>query len=141
MPVVAWASVIWVFSTDSFSGSGTSRFLGPLLEILLPWADENQLLLAHALVRKLAHVTEYAILAILTFRALSDDRRTVGRVALWTVSLCVLYAGTDEFHQTFVASRTAAATDVLLDSAGAALGAALAVWVSGLISSGRRSRA
>lgn len=137
--------MIWVFSTDSFSGTGTSRFLTPLLELLLPWADEAQLDLAHAVVRKTAHVTEYAILAVLTFRALADPVRTPGQIALWTIVLCATYAATDEFHQTFVASRTGAVSDVLLDTAGAGLGAGIgaqmAGWLGWSVSSDRRSRA
>ncbi len=133
--------MIWVFSTDSFSGTGTSRFLTPLLEFLLPWADAEQLRLGHALIRKLGHVTEYAILALLTFRALTGSEWTVRKVTLWTVVLCGSYAATDEFHQAFVESRTGAVSDVLLDTAGAGLGAWVATWLGWPLSSDRRSRA
>lgn len=139
--MIAWASVIWIFSTDDFSGTGTGRFLTPVLQFLMPWADESQIRLAHAFVRKLGHVVEYALLALLVFRALDDRGRAVGRRALGTLGLCALYAATDEFHQAFVASRTSAASDVLLDTLGAGVGVAIAVWLGVPFSSGRRSPA
>ena len=133
--------MIFLFSTDSFSGTGTSRFLFPLLELLLPWADAEQIEFAHGLVRKLAHVTEYAILSLLMLRALADDERSPVQLGLWAVALCASYAATDEFHQAFVASRTSAVQDVLLDTLGAAIAAGVAVSLGWPVSSGRRSRA
>ena len=127
-PVVAWASVIWVFSTDSFRGEETSEILGPVLAILLPWADAEQLRIAHALARKLAHVTEYGILAALVVRALHSSEASLARTVLGAIALSATYAATDELHQSFVASRTGAVSDVLLDTLGASLGAAVAGW-------------
>ncbi len=127
-PVVAWASLIWVFSTDSFRGSETRGLLEPLFEVLLPWASAEQLKIVHAGVRKLAHITEYAVLALLVFRALYAGPLTVGRSLLGAIVLSAAYAATDEFHQSFVASRTGAVSDVLLDTFGAGLGAGIAGW-------------
>lgn len=139
--MAVWAALIWSLSTDAFSGDGTGRFLTPVLEILLPGASPDTIGIAHAVVRKLAHVTEYAILAVLLLRALYDPERQSRPVALSAVALCALYAVTDEFHQSFVASRTAAVSDVLLDTVGAAVGAGLASWAGRSFSSGRRSPA
>ncbi len=138
LPVVAWASVIWLFSTDAFRGSSTGSVLTPLLEFLLPWADAGTIGALHALVRKLAHVTEYGILALLLFRAINTPQRSVARVAQWAWVLAAAYAASDEFHQSFVPSRTGALADVVLDSLGAALGVALAVWLTQRFSWGRR---
>ena len=71
LPVIVWAGVIWTLSSDAFSGDHTSGLLVPLLNVLLPGASPATLLAAHAAVRKLAHVTEYAVLAVLVFRALA----------------------------------------------------------------------
>lgn len=73
------------------------------------------------LIRKAAHMTEYAILFILWHRALrlSGARRP----ALWAFAVCVLYAAGDEFHQSFTPERGPSPVDVAIDSAGA--GAAL----------------
>lgn len=133
--------MIWILSTDSFSGAGTSRFLGPILELLMPWADGDQLQIAHAVVRKMAHVTEYAILGALVLRALDEPDRKPARVVLGTILLCAMYAMIDEYHQTYVASRVGAVSDVLLDTGGASLGAGVALWFGWPSSWGRRSRA
>ena len=70
--------------------------------------------------RKCAHATEYAILALLLLRA-------TGSFA-WAWSLAVVYAASDEIHQTFVPGRHGSPVDVAIDAAGAALGLAAAVY-------------
>jgi VanZ family protein len=75
------------------------------------------------LVSKLAHVTEYAVLGWLIQHA-RDDRR----VGWQSWLMAAIYAATDEFHQSFTPGRHPLATDVLIDSLGAAIGAAIAVW-------------
>jgi VanZ family protein len=70
-------------------------------------------------------VGEYAILALLLLRAAtlmpnSKPSIPILYVSVWGV--CLFVAATDEFHQTFVVSRGAAAADVMIDSAGAILG-------------------
>lgn len=133
--------MIWIFSTDAFSGTGTSRLLGPVLELLIPWAEADELTVAHAVVRKMAHVAEYAVLGVLVLRALDEPGRAQGRIVLGTISLCAVYAMTDEYHQTYVASRVGAVSDVLLDTGGATLGTVAASWFRRPSSWGRRSRA
>jgi VanZ family protein len=93
-PVIAWAAVIFAFS--SVPGLGTD--LGAWDTVL----------------RKCAHAAEYAVLAALLFRAL-------GR-ALPSFLLGFAYAVTDELHQEFVRGRHASPFDVSLDAAGLALG-------------------
>ena len=79
--------------------------------------------------RKLAHATEFAILAALLVRAFGDP---------WRAALvAVLYAISDELHQSFVAGRQGAVLDVVIDSAGVVAGVLLAArWRR----SGRRNR-
>lgn len=80
--------------------------------------------LAYLLLRKAAHFTEYALLAALWWRALRT--RIPGRTALIAAfAISVAYAATDEFHQTFVATRVGTPRDVLIDAAGAAFAIAL----------------
>jgi VanZ family protein len=67
--------------------------------------------------RKLAHMGEYAVLTGLFFRAAAQSvgkRRALGYAALFAVT----YALTDEYHQTFVAGRSGNAVDVSIDSLG-----------------------
>ena len=66
------------------------------------------------LLRKLAHAAEYALLGLLLARAV--------RVPWLAVGLGVLYAVSDEVHQSFVAGRRGAPLDVLVDAVGVTLG-------------------
>jgi VanZ family protein len=120
LPPLAWMGVIVVLSTDVGSYEHTGRFLLPLFQWLLPSATPLQLDAVHALTRKAAHITEYAILTFLWFRALAGGARWSSRVAGWTALAAGLaWACLDEAHQMFVLSRTPSAGDVALDGMGA----------------------
>jgi VanZ family protein len=124
--------LIFAGSTDSASSGQTSRLLGPLLRWLLPGLSEPAVGLAVHAIRKAAHVTEYAVLAGLWWRALRRPVRRDPRPWTWpppgrALIACALWAAADELHQSFTATRTASAWDVLLDVAGAGLGL-LALW-------------
>lgn len=141
LPVVAWAAVISLLSSDSFSGDHTATLLQPLLALLLPGAGPETIAAAHAVLRKLAHVTEYAVLALLVFRALARPERSAGALAFGALAFCAVYASLDELHQSFVPSRGASPLDVALDTFGAALGIAVRLATRSRISAGRRSPA
>ena len=70
------------------------------------------------ILRKLAHMTEYALLTMLWAWALQPVTRAGIPIA---AAIAVLYAVSDEYHQTFVAGRAGTVTDVLIDSAGVAV--------------------
>jgi VanZ family protein len=99
LPVLAWAAVIFAFSSipSLSSGLGTWDYV----------------------LRKCAHVTEYAILGALLLRAF-------GREAPAFIAGLV-YAASDEFHQHFVRGRHAAPLDVAIDGVGILIG--LIVWL------------
>ena len=129
LPAVAWACVISVLSTDVFSSEHTSRFILPALHLIFPRAGAETLALMHAVIRKAAHVTEYFIFSIFLVRGLrGQDRGWKMRWALWAVVIAAGYAGLDEFHQSFVPSRTASPWDALLDTAGASA-AQVVLWI------------
>ncbi len=71
--------------------------------------------------RKLAHITVFGILCILIQRATQLEGVAERRSWYAAFALTILYAISDEFHQSFVAGRSAAATDVLYDTLGAAI--------------------
>ncbi len=75
--------------------------------------------------RKIVHAGEFGLLAFLWWRAL---RTRAGRrgAALAAFAISVVYAGTDELHQTFVDGRHGSPLDVLIDTTGAALATFLA---------------
>jgi VanZ family protein len=99
LPVFAWAAVIFAFSSIPSLSSG----LGDWDTVL----------------RKGAHITEYAILGALLYRALG--------VEALALAIGIAYAATDELHQHFVRGRHASPIDVGIDAVGLALG--MIVWV------------
>jgi VanZ family protein len=89
--------------------------------------------LIHHVIRKSGHFTEYFILSLLLLHALRAGTRDFSlRWALIAILIVAGYASLDEFHQSFVPGRTAAVTDVLLDTCGGAaaqlLVALLVLW-------------
>jgi VanZ family protein len=99
IPVVLWAAVIFTLSSVPDLGTGLGTW-----DLVL---------------RKIAHAAEYALLGALLYRAV---RRPAA-----ALTLASAFAVTDEFHQTFVAGRHGSPVDWLIDTAGAAIGVALAV--------------
>lgn len=112
----AWGpSIVWMVVIFSLSSRSS-------LPLLLPGLPDW-------IVRKLGHVVEYAILAVLLWRAL----RLVGcpkRPAAAAFSIAVLYAVSDELHQTFVPGRHGTPLDVMIDAGGAIVGLTAAqLWL------------
>src|SRR4249919_2100820 len=99
LPVVAWAAVIFAFSSipSLSSGLGTSDYV----------------------LRKIAHVTEYAILGALLYRAFEREAPAL--------ATGIAYAATDELHQHFVRGRHASVVDVAIDAVGVTLG--MVIWL------------
>ena len=126
-PLIIWASLIFIASSSLMSASHTGAMMGPLLHWLFPHASEPTLAIIHFAVRKAAHFTEYAILALLAARAFRTSSRELLRQRWFWVSLLfiVIYALSDEYHQSFVPSRTASIYDSMIDSAG---GLTALVW-------------
>jgi len=121
-PAALWMVIIFLASADSASVVHSSSILEPLFRWIFPKITFNQLEWIKFFARKAAHMTEFALLALLLLRALSHDR---GEVRKWISSAWVLataYAASDELHQLFVPGRNGTITDVLIDSFGAALG-------------------
>ncbi len=125
LPLLIWLGVIFVGSTSVMSAEHTSRYVVPFLLWLKPGMSPNAIWTILVVARKCAHVTEYAVLALLLWRALRSVA-TLGRkrLSLFGAVLlgCALFAASDEFHQTFVKSRTPSIRDVFLDVGGALLG-------------------
>ena len=124
LPVVVWASVIFFFSTEHFSAPQSSRILEPLLRWLFPAIALEQVAFVQIAIRKLAHWLEYFILAVLLYRALHAESggRSSVRPAAWTITFALVWAATDEFHQSLVPSRSASIVDVMIDGLGGVFG-------------------
>ena len=119
LPVLAWMIFIFIGSTDLLSAEHTSRFIGPFLHWFAPDVSDATVASIQLVVRKCAHLTEYAILAALLYRAFRQNQQRVGRAFAVSFFIAAVYAALDEFHQSFVASRTASPWDVLIDCVGA----------------------
>ncbi|HWX18632.1 MAG TPA: VanZ family protein [Candidatus Binatia bacterium] len=133
--VLVWMAVIFSASSDSMSFSHSSRIIGPIVHWLFPQASDATIHTVVVFIRKCAHLTEYAILALLVWHALRQMHKTDSRSWRWVQAsqvalLVLLYAATDEFHQLFVPSRQASVMDVLLDTAGGVF-ALLFLWAIG----------
>jgi VanZ family protein len=99
LPIVAWAALIFALSSIPSLGTGLGTW-----DLVL---------------RKLAHVVEFAILGLLLARALPD-------LAAFLVG--VGYAITDEIHHAFVPGRSGSPVDVAIDAVGVAAGVLLLRW-------------
>jgi len=73
------------------------------------------------ILRKIAHATEFGVLAYLIFLALANFKLSTKKSLLFALILAFLYAASDEFHQSFVPGREMALIDFLVDATGAIL--------------------
>lgn len=142
MPTLLWMALIFCASADSHSSERTSRIIIPLLHWLFPHLSPVRAEAIHHFIRKCAHFSEYAFFALLVRRTLTHalcrglstwSWRLFGAV----VGLVFLYASSDEFHQSFVPTRTPAIKDVMIDTAGGTVGL-LAAWLWHLTREKRR---
>ncbi len=119
-PLLLWMGLIWFASTGEFSAGNTSLFIRPLVLWLFPDTSAGTMALIHLGVRKTAHFVEYGVLAFLAARAFltSSSFKLRGHWFGWALLVVVTYALLDEYHQSFVPSRTASIFDSLIDIAG-----------------------
>lgn len=128
-----WTGLIAVESTDWLSAEHTGRFLYPIFHFLLH-LDLRRFEVLHHYLRKTGHFVGYFALSALLFRAwkntlhVSQAKAWALRWAGTALSMTVLIASLDEWHQTFLPSRTGRFADVVLDSA-AALTAQIVILV------------
>jgi VanZ family protein len=123
-PVIVWLLIMYTFSTDMMSSGETSRFIVPVLTFIFPGISPTEVTVWHGVIRKLAHVTEYFILASLVYRSLKFENPDLIDTRLRTITFILLAALLDEFHQSFTASRQASIVDVGYDC----LGGVWALW-------------
>lgn len=97
LPVLIWTGIIFSFSSVPELKSGL---------------DQDFLL------RKIAHILEFAILTFLLIRALNKERISIKRIAIYSFVFAIFYALTDEYHQSFVWGRQGSLKDVGIDGIG-----------------------
>ena len=98
-------TIFWFSNQDANVSDTQSGFFAMLLPFLPVWV-----------IRKIAHMTLYAILAFCA--ACSQIKTSFKKVLLF----CAWYACTDEFHQLFIPGRSGEIRDVCIDCLGACIG-------------------
>jgi VanZ family protein len=131
-PPIIWIAMIFLFSTDVFSGANTGSLLWKVVRFIYPGATQELFDSIHFSVRKAGHLTEYAVLALLFFRAFRSGSQERWRRwwALSSLLAAFLYASLDEYHQTFTRRRTGSVYDILIDTSGAATALVLLWFLS-----------
>ena len=140
--VAAWMVVIFLFSAQNSDRSGDTSgaivrwFLGLIYWGFDTYPLEKQtaiLELWHVLIRKGAHFTEYAVLAMLIANALRQYSLPKKLSRLLPVAVSAAYAVTDEIHQHFVPGRACRLLDMGIDTCGAIFGVCLFAAVTTLL--------
>jgi VanZ family protein len=133
-PVMLWIALIWTMSGEPFAAKHTGNLLAAGLRFVFPDIGLDTLQMIHGILRKVAHLTEYAVLGGLgcnAFGRQQPDWSCVRRV-LVSLAVAVSCALVDEGHQKLDPDRTGSLYDVLLDTAGAALGAGVVMRSGGV---------
>jgi VanZ family protein len=119
-PLLFWLAFISFASTSEFSAANTSQLVRPLLLWLFPNISEDRLTVVHFLTRKAGHFIEYAVLAFLARRAFVTSFHTIIQRYWFQLALLLIvsYALLDEFHQSFIPSRTPSIYDSAIDILG-----------------------
>ena len=130
---ILWLILIAIESSALLSARNTSRILYPLLHFLFGM-DWDRFEVWHFYIRKAGHIVGYATLSILLFRAwratltAMSDVKWTPRWATIAILGTALVASLDEWHQSFIPSRTGAVSDVVLDTC-AGIGAQLLIFL------------
>lgn len=133
--VILTAGMIFLFSSQDGETSGAisqgiirmmldyfSRFFGEMPEM-----ERQELLLTlDQLLRKAAHMTEFALLGFFMLLLVRSYRVRWAKLITWLG--CTLYAVSDELHQQFSAGRVADFRDVCIDSLGVCIGIGIALF-------------
>lgn len=130
VPALAVMGLICFFSSQDADLSSqlsypvTEGLVGTIDRLFSLELSEAELVAAsvvyHSLVRKLAHMTEYALLAVTLFLPFRLWHILRPHISAWC--FCLVYAGLDEFHQLFSPGRSASLRDVCIDASGALAG-------------------
>ena len=134
--VILWMGVIFSFSqSNSYQSSSTSRKVVTKIVNTIEKNKTNKekekiVDKIHIPFRKFAHSFEYAILSILLLIALKNSNIKGTKLFLLTLIICVVYATTDELHQTLISGRSGEVRDILIDSTGAIVGMLLYYLIS-----------
>ena len=133
-PAIVWIGLIAFESTDFFSSEHTGSMLYTILTRLFGHIDFYKFLVFHHYLRKTGHVVGYGMLSLLLLRGwratLGRDHALLLRTALLSWLGTAFVAAMDEWHQSYIPSRTGSIWDVALDTvAGVAFLVAAYFWL------------
>lgn len=114
--------MIFYLSSSQGSLEQTSRFIRPILLFIFPHSSPEDISLYHGVIRKAAHVFVYAVLGLLSVRAI--ERRSASaapKIVLISLLLVLLIAALDETNQSFSSTRSGSLWDVGLDLLGGSM--------------------
>ena len=132
--LAAWMALIFSFSamaapaSDELSGGVAQKVIKIVAPGFGSFSGDEQAEFFYTInygIRKIAHASEYAVLGILALLVLLSYKKTLRFQVLAALLLCAAYAASDEAHQILVSGRSPQVTDVLIDTAGAAIGIAI----------------
>lgn len=119
-PAIAWIGLIAFESTDFFSAEHTGSMLFMLLKRLFGDINLYKFLVFHHYLRKTGHVVGYGMLSLLLLRGwratFAHTRALLLRAALLSWLGTISVAALDEWHQSYIPSRTGTLRDVALDT-------------------------
>jgi VanZ family protein len=129
IPVILGMIFIYWMSMEIFSSRSTLRMIDQIIRLFSMSLSRNEIIMINGVIRKLAHVIEYAVLGILLFRAFRavSQERLWWRWAGYSLAVVLLYAMTDEFHQLHVPMRTASLVDIGYDTLGGLFGQCVSI--------------
>lgn len=128
---LVWMIVIFSFSAKNADSSGSdSMFITErILRLFCENPTQEFIDIFETVIRKIAHFTEYAVLSVLYYLSLRSFGCSA-KTSAFAVGLSFLYAISDEIHQYFVPGRACRWYDVVIDTAGGAVG----YWISASLS-------
>jgi VanZ family protein len=120
---LAWAVLIFYLSTQTFTPDLSHALLARALHLLHLRVSAGTFGFLHTLLRKLAHLAEYAIFALLLYGVPGERNKLLWRPrrAVICILVAAAYSLTDEYHQLHIPGRHASLLDCALDTVGASL--------------------
>ena len=97
LPVILWAGRIFLLFSIPDLESGLKQYF---------------------ILRKIAHILEFAILTFLLIRAINQENLSIKKTIIFSLIIALFYSLSDEYHQTFIGGRQGALRDAGIDSIG-----------------------
>lgn len=114
--IPAFLIMIFIFYFSHQTGHESSG----LSSYIVLWIQNHlSITLPELIIRKIAHMSEYAILAVAFFYGFYKNQFSINKTYIYSLLCSSLYACSDEFHQLFIAGRACSLIDVFIDTIGA----------------------